>query len=142
MTREEAEKEIRYTFTEVWADEIIKALEQEPTTKKDLAVKCVSREEVEQLIYRFLKKGTDENIAFYEHFLDLPSVTLQTKKGHWIDTDYGHYYNDGYIETTELRCSCCNEKVEWDIALSHKPYYCENCGAKMVEPQESEGKNE
>lgn len=30
MTKEEAKKEIRDTFTEVWADGIIKALEQEP----------------------------------------------------------------------------------------------------------------
>lgn len=29
MTKEQAEKEIRDTFTEVWADGIIKALEQE-----------------------------------------------------------------------------------------------------------------
>ena len=31
MTREQAEKEIRDTFTEVYAAEIIKALEQEPS---------------------------------------------------------------------------------------------------------------
>lgn len=49
----------------------------EPTTKNDLGVECVSRKEVEKLVYRFLQKGTDENIAFYEHFLDLPSVTPQ-----------------------------------------------------------------
>ena len=30
MTREQAEKEIRSTFTKAWADGIIKALEQEP----------------------------------------------------------------------------------------------------------------
>jgi hypothetical protein len=30
MTREEAEKEIRDNFNKVWADGIIKALEQEP----------------------------------------------------------------------------------------------------------------
>lgn len=71
----------------------------------------------------------------------LPPVTPQEpRKGHWIDTNYHQYYNDGDIETTELRCSCCNEEVEWDIVLSHKPYYCENCGAKMVEPKESEKK--
>ncbi len=30
MTREEAEKEIRYAFTETYANEIIKALDQAP----------------------------------------------------------------------------------------------------------------
>jgi len=34
MTKEQAEKEIRDTFTEVWADGIIKALEQEPILDK------------------------------------------------------------------------------------------------------------
>ena len=34
MTREQAEKEIRDTFTEVWANGIIKALEQEPIIDK------------------------------------------------------------------------------------------------------------
>ena len=34
MTREQAEKEIRDNFTEVWANGIIKALEQEPILDK------------------------------------------------------------------------------------------------------------
>lgn len=37
MTREQAEKEIRDTFTEIWADGIIKALEQEPFINKPCA---------------------------------------------------------------------------------------------------------
>ncbi|MBR4377297.1 MAG: hypothetical protein IKP50_00205 [Bacilli bacterium] len=65
----------------------------------------------------------------------------EPKTGHWIDTNNHQYYNDGDIETTELKCSCCNEEVEWDIELLHKPFFCENCGAKMVEPQESEVEN-
>ena len=69
----------------------------------------------------------------------LPSVYPKSDKpsGKWIDTGclYHHYYNDGDIETTELKCSCCGEIVEWDIELPHKPYYCENCGAKMEQEQ-------
>jgi hypothetical protein len=34
----------------------------------------ISRQAVERLIWEYLRRGTDENIAFYEHFLDLPSV--------------------------------------------------------------------
>ena len=41
MTKEQAEKEIRDNFMKVWADGIIKALEQEPTLDK-------IREEIEQ----------------------------------------------------------------------------------------------
>ena len=55
--------------------------------KNDLGVECVSRKEVEKLVYRFLQKGTDENIAFYEHFLDLPSVTPQLSSE--LEKDFG-----------------------------------------------------
>lgn len=54
-----------------------KALEQEPTTKNDLGVDCVSRQAVDSLACEYLTKATDESIAFYEHFLELPSVTPQ-----------------------------------------------------------------
>ena len=53
----------------------------------------------------------------------LPSVTPQQKTGRWIDPD-----GDNAI------CSCCNR-------LNHLyGTYCKHCGAKMVEPQESEDK--
>ena len=58
-------------------DYAIEALEQEPTTKNDLGVDCVSRKAVDSLVWKYLRKETDDNIAFYEHFLDLPSVTPQ-----------------------------------------------------------------
>ena len=82
-----------------WLKNYKRLLEQEPcedaqtslTTKNALAVDCVSRKEVEKLVYRFLGKNTDENIAFYEHFLDLPSVTLQE-----------HIFNKIRIEIIQL----------------------------------------
>ena len=65
----------------------------------------------------------------------------EPKTGHWEEIPYSyHYYNDQEMETTDLRCSCCKEIIEWDIDRPHKPYYCENCGARMVEPQESKDK--
>ena len=46
---------------------------------------------------------------------------LEPKTGHWIDAD-----GDNAI------CGCCNR-------LNHLyGEYCKHCGAKMVEPQESE----
>ena len=52
---------------------------------------------------------------------DLPPVNPQPKTGHWIDAD-----GDNAI------CGCCNR-------LNHLyGTYCKHCGAKMVEPQESE----
>ena len=74
--------------------------------------------------------GIDNRLVVLEQIDNAPTVE-ERKQGKWIDTGYHQYYNDGEIETTELKCPCCNEVVEWDILLSHKPYYCENCGAEM-----------
>jgi len=54
-------------------DMAIEALKQEP----NLGVEYVRRQAVDALVWKYLKKGTDEHIAFYEHFLDLPPVILQ-----------------------------------------------------------------
>ena len=68
-------------------DYAIEALEQEPTTKNDLGVDCVSRKAVDSLVWKYLRKETDDNIAFYEHFLDLPSVTPQEPQTFkWCET--------------------------------------------------------
>ena len=49
------------------------------------------------------------------------------KTGHWIDCDDSDDYSaDGYD------CSVCGDNAEYATS------YCPNCGAKMVEPQESE----
>jgi len=173
MTREQAEKEIRDTFTKVWADGIIKALEQEPTTKNGLGVDCVSRTPSIPKEWQDTFKDVDEFIAYiwdrvdtsdfedsytspvinaepnelfkitasekreelYDLFVEMiernnvPSVTPQEpRKGHWIDD----------------KCSVCGKGTE-DLISSREwykneePNFCPFCGAKMVEPQESEG---
>jgi hypothetical protein len=140
MTREEAIRELKILKEEYWDDDgyghetkqyddtmlaldiAIKVLEQQPCED------AVSR----QAIIDEMEKRHAEGDCITKGFVkNMPPVTPQPKTGHWIDTNHHQYYNDGDIETTELRCSCCNEEVEWDIALSHKPYYCENCGADM-----------
>lgn len=131
---------------------------KEPTTKNDLAVDCVSRKEVEKLVNRFLIKATDENIAFYEHFLDLPSVTppkivqiagieydenklkelvnkavltvtpQEPRKGHWIVNK----------EKDTICCSCCHDKQKIgkdEVELLDTAFtgfrFCKYCGADM-----------
>ena len=64
FTREEYEK---------FLDIPIKALEQEPCED------VVSRKAVDALVWEYLRHETDETIAFYEHFLDLPPVTPISK---------------------------------------------------------------
>jgi hypothetical protein len=59
---------------------------------------------------------------FTQFIKEMPPVTPQPKTGHWIK-------KDGYSD-----CSECGSHIvtEWD--------YCPKCGAKMIDPQESEGK--
>lgn len=88
-----------------------KALEQESCED------AVSRQAVDNLAWEYLTKATDENIAFYEHFLDLPSVTPQKPKtGHWIDTGSGQ------------KCSECGE-IQY--GYDNFRHFCANCGTKM-----------
>ena len=56
------------------------------------------------------------------------ALEQQQKTGHWIDADDGYPFN--------AICSSCNR-------LNHLyGNYCKHCGAKMVEPQESEDEEE
>ena len=86
---------------------------------------CVSRRAVDSLIWKYLRTETDEHIAFYEHFLDLPSVTPQEpRKGHWIaDVDR---WGDVVTTVNGYKCDKCN------AFNSDKDNYCPNCGAKML----------
>jgi len=99
-------------------DMAIKTLEQKPCED------CISRQAVDEAIYDY-SRSCDVNYAQIMEYIDkIPSVTLQPKTGHWIFDEIldKHYY-----------CSECKSMgVDyWD--------YCPYCGAKMVEPQESEG---
>lgn len=104
----------------------IKALEKEATTKNDLGVDVVSRQAVLDLIADYdLSMG-----QVVRGIHALPSVTLQEPKtGRWI-----------YIRNSEVNglkiveCSECGKRTYGS------GNYCPNCGAKMVEPQESEDK--
>lgn len=85
---------------------------------------CVDRHSVDLLVYRYLKEATDNHVAFYEDFLDLPSVTPQEPirpKGKWIPYHYGAYYE----------CSNCHERND-----SRYDKYCKFCGAEMEEVKE------
>lgn len=106
------------------------------TTKNDLGVDAVSRKAVLNTLDNMdsALDNEDRTVETYKELLKecykvLPSVTPQEPKtGHWIRVD-----------KYKLRCSECevihliaqypNGKIDW----------CPNCGAKMVEPQESEG---
>ncbi|MCR5669647.1 MAG: hypothetical protein K6G10_01460 [Butyrivibrio sp.] len=84
----------------------------------------------------FKMTASDKREHLYDLFVEMitrenqPSVTPQEPKiGHWIIGSYHKYH---YI------CDRC-KFVSSEYYAKPKFHYCPNCGAKMVEPQESEG---
>lgn len=66
--------------------------------------------------------------VYYELQADIVNFEEQEPKtGHWIDDEFGS------------KCSCCGIHTHLDkFDRPMKFKYCSMCGAKMVEPQESE----
>ena len=145
MTREElkvhCEKQIE--MCEMWASAkgeepsgkvyeehklILELLEQEPCDN------VVSRQAVlDALDKRFDSvpmEQTKEILLLRKDLRELPLVNPQPKTGHWIrqSDDYHDYYE----------CEHCGIAVGLDDIKN----YCPKCGAKMVEPQESEVRDE
>lgn len=137
MTREEAIDIIKCLAWHTRPDEedieqAIKALEQEPCED------CVSRQAVIDAIDDDNRNGhyscfatNNDAECFKQIIRDLPSVTPQTKMGHWIDIMVGDMPAQG--------CDRCN--TFYPLAYTgggHK--FCPNCGTRMVEPQEGSDK--
>ena len=68
-----------------------------------------------------------------DRIMDLPSVEQESKTGHWIKSNIP---NEEYV-CSECGGACWYYDYQANVAKSR---YCPNCGAKMVEPQESEDK--
>ncbi len=104
-----------------------KALDQEPTTKNDLGVDCISRKAALDITWHDPSYSDPLNVLteVRDKIRELPSLTPQEPKtGHWRKT--------GYID--KVMCSICNRKI-WNFWEANDFDYCPNCGAKM----ESEG---
>jgi hypothetical protein len=81
---------------------------------------------------------TDELIhQFIRRIKNLPPAAPQPQIGRWVIVEDR---TDWYDATYE--CSCCKRTIVVPYDASNEVYkdypYC-HCGAKMVEPQESEG---
>ena len=103
-------------------------LEQEPSG--DL----ISREETLTAFADYVGSGMSMNDyeALWDIVAKMPPVKQESKTGHWIYDNYN------------WRCSECNETPKTlgyvgtaDFMTEHFKF-CNHCGAKMVEPQESE----
>lgn len=86
---------------------------------------------------------TDRTVESYKELLTecykvLPPVTPKEKTGHWIPVEYPtgvEAFGIKEMTAVALRCSVCEKEVDisdGDFKL------CPYCGAKMIEPQESE----
>jgi hypothetical protein len=92
---------------------------------------CISRDEA----IRVAEQGQIQGYEWqFKKLCNLQSVTPQRKTGKWIILD--ECANEG------VYCSECHKKVfklEFSPTMKWQNFeYCPNCGAKMVEPQESE----
>ena len=95
----------------------------------------MARQDVERYIEGFVNEYTStEELEFINLELDglkhLPSVTSQEPKtGHWIVEKWNNKEHHS--------CSSCQHVVDYEPCY----HYCPYCGAKMIEPQESEVDN-
>ena len=101
----------------------------------DMAIKALEQEPCEDAIGRSdmldaIGHGTTYTSEELQKIIKaLPSVNPQSKTGHWLRT--GEV--DVFYDLPSYECSKCGQ-----TSLENGDY-CPNCGAKMVEPQESEG---
>lgn len=103
-----------------WLKDYKRLLDQKPCED------CISRQAVKEEMIKYGFHAPDMTVT--EFVEDLPPVTSQPKTGHWI------VLKDEYGDIHECICSNCNDDG------NHKWKYCQNCGAKMIESQESEDK--
>ena len=111
----------------------------ETTTKNDLGVDCISRADVLQILLDY--DYANENALVLKEIKALHPVTPQTRKGHWIG-HREHCENLGVMPSGLGAYEWCSEcDCGIDVREWHRNHYnyCPNCGARMVEPQESEG---
>ena len=134
MTREEAIKWIEYHIAISDYEET-----DDLNVALHIAIKALSTEIFDDAISRkdlieFLEKVTvTDGITFETGFKQIltdirnaPSVQPKRQVGHWIFPN----------PSTEMICEC--SLCGGNGRAFGKDNYCPNCGAKMVEPQESE----
>ena len=80
-------------------------------------------------IYADLPNGMDG-----EHYV----LEQEPKTGHWIEHPEIETSTPEYLMFYE--CSECGDKQCFCKSDIHKKHFCNNCGARMVEPQERSDK--
>lgn len=128
MTREKAIKKyiipaLNRTWNENMCKEILEALEQEPCGD------CVSREAVIEILENY--GCTNKEGLLFKDIRALPPVHPTREHGEWI-TEWNEHERE-YFD----KCSVCGRTVIRGV-LTKIYAYCPRCGARMIEPLESE----
>ena len=107
--------------------------------------KAINQSDLEEWIMETFPDWCEGDVRLImDHMDEMPSVTPQEPKtGHWIG-HREHCENLGVMPSglgAYEWCSNCDCSI--DVREWHRNHYnyCPRCGAKMVEPQESEGIN-
>lgn len=94
----------------------------------------MTREEALKLWLPIMDMGT-ENMPECKEALQMAIKALEQepKTGHW-------FVDERPESDREIICSNCEQPIfkYHKMDFDYRPKYCPNCGAKMVEPQESE----
>ena len=113
-----------------WSN-IPKELEKLPSVNTKPCEDAISRQAVLEKAYKTARHDKNVYVVDVEDLQTLPSVTPAPKMGRWkIKKASIHPYGN------DVACSECGHTM----ASSFGYKYCPNCGAKMIEPQESEDK--
>ena len=128
MTREEALIKVKGYLTDLLPiedcdeiEEIMSALEQQPCGD------CISRQAMLEVQTKYAEHmGATKYWQMRDDIRTLSPVIPQPKIGRWMECGGDEPWLKGYC------CSLCN------FTTAQKYDYC-TCGAKMVEPQKSEG---
>lgn len=129
----DTDREIRSAFKMA-----IEALEQEPcddTISRKAAIDAIikiEQDDIEQYGCK-IPEGFDSSPAI-EALNDLPPAIPQPKIGHWVNKSRRSGCGILFVAS---ECTCCGMKTPFNCD-EFLYRYCPNCGAKMVELQESE----
>jgi hypothetical protein len=124
-------------------NEIVENLEEISKILEQQSCDAISRqayiERYKKWDYSEYGRKMDNEVLAIRVAMSLPSVTPKPKTGHWIESD-----NENMISQHRWYCSECGgihhdtETGKWREVFDFKYAYCPNCGARMIEPQESE----
>ena len=103
----------------------------------DPSADLISREETLTAFADYVGSGMSMNDfdALWDIVAKMPAVN-PTKTGHWIEHPEIETSTPEYLMFYE--CSECRDKQCFCKSDIHKKHFCNNCGARMIEPQESE----